>query len=90
MKKDIDYKVENGKLLRIEAEIKEGIINSIKITGDFFIYPETAIIIIEKEIEGKNICETTKILDELIHKEHINIIGFNSSDIEKALKRIEQ
>lgn len=39
MKKAI-YKVPNGKLLKIFLEDSAGKISSIKITGDFFLYPE--------------------------------------------------
>lgn len=39
MKKAI-YKVPNGKLLKIFLAEQEGLIASLKITGDFFLYPE--------------------------------------------------
>jgi len=39
MKKAI-YKVPNGKLLKIFLEDSDGKITSLKITGDFFLYPE--------------------------------------------------
>lgn len=48
----VDYKVRNGKLLRLEFELDKDIIKKIKINGDFFIYPETAITEIENILVG--------------------------------------
>lgn len=39
MKKAI-YKVPNGKLLKISLEEKNGRLDRLRITGDFFLYPE--------------------------------------------------
>lgn len=49
MKKAI-YKVPNGKLLKIFLEENDGAIVSIKITGDFFLYPEENIEKLEKAL----------------------------------------
>lgn len=51
MKKAI-YKVPNGKLLKIFLEEENGIIASIKITGDFFLYPEENIEKLEHAVQG--------------------------------------
>ena len=46
------YKVPNGKLLKIFLEYNEQVntIDKISITGDFFIYPEEAIEMMENEL----------------------------------------
>jgi hypothetical protein len=46
------YKVPGGKLIRIWVDF-DGKINSIRITGDFFVYPETWIEQLEKELVNK-------------------------------------
>ena len=38
-----ELKVKGGKLIKCTLELDEGKIKRIKITGDFFIYPEDAI-----------------------------------------------
>jgi lipoate---protein ligase len=48
----LDYKVPGGKLIRIDAEIIEGRIKDIKISGDFFIHPEESIAEMEKGLLG--------------------------------------
>ena len=49
-----DYKVPGGKLLRVQlsatGEENNQTIQSIKITGDFFMHPENAIEILENEL----------------------------------------
>ena len=81
----IDYKVEGGKLLRIQIDIKDGIIKDIKIRGDFFVYPETAIFKIEEFLKEKKFKSFADSLSSYIKKENIKIIGFSVSDFEKAL-----
>ena len=60
------YKVPNGKLLKINLNYDEKTnnIETIRITGDFFAYPEEAIEIIEVEL--KNIKIDRSILFEKI------------------------
>ncbi len=90
MMQDIDYKVPNGKLLRIQANLDEDIISSIKISGDFFIHPETAIIEIEKLLAGVKIQNIADKLDKFIKEKKITLVGFNSADLADALERIRK
>ena len=86
--KSIDHKVEGGKLLRIDIKVEDNIIQKIKITGDFFMYPEEAITIIEKKLIGVEINQIKNKIQEIITKREIKIIGFQAEDIEKAIKKI--
>lgn len=52
MTKKSIYKVPNGKLLKIFFEEDAGTISVIKITGDFFMYPEENIERLEKTLAG--------------------------------------
>jgi lipoate-protein ligase A len=98
IKKQIDYKVSGGKLIRIDALIDEAnhkIIKDIKITGDFFIIPESAIFEIEKLIEGKKLKEKEfsaliKTLKEFTKKNNIQLIGFCIEDIINALRDLSK
>ncbi len=51
MKRSI-YKIPNGKLLKIFLDDADGKIVSLKITGDFFLYPEENIEALEKALRG--------------------------------------
>ena len=83
--KKIDYKVESGKLLRLDVEFKGELISEIKISGDFFIYPNSAICEIEAFLVNKNINHIEKLLDDFIKENGYRIIGFNSSDLKDAI-----
>ncbi len=48
----------NGKLLKIFLEEKNGKIDDIKITGDFFSHPEEHIELLEKSLKGASIQST--------------------------------
>ncbi len=75
------YKVPNGKLLKVSLEYndKNKQISNLNITGDFFIYPEEAIEIIEKQLINTKL--NKKILKEKINKiikeNKIEFIGLN-------------
>ena len=47
-----ELKVKGGKLIKCTLELDEGKIKRIKITGDFFMYPEDAIEKLEKSLQG--------------------------------------
>ncbi|MGM5482672.1 MAG: lipoate protein ligase C-terminal domain-containing protein [Nanobdellota archaeon] len=84
--KHIDHKAKNGKLLRIDADINKKI-NFIRITGDFFIHPESALEEIEKSLEGVSLENVEKVLQTFIESKNIQIIGFKPSDLAEALRK---
>ncbi len=88
MKRHIDYKAPQGKLLRIDLNVEENIIKDINITGDFFVYPEGAIVVIENSLKGKKINEVNDVFDKIIKQENIQVIGFDGLDLVSALSRI--
>ena len=47
------YKIPEGKLVKIELETTDNKIKKIKITGDFFLYPEEIISKLEKSLEDR-------------------------------------
>lgn len=65
MKKAL-YKVPNGKLLKVFLEDVDGKIDSVKITGDFFLHPEENIEKLEESLRGSEISK--EILTERIEK----------------------
>ena len=83
----MDYKVPGGKLLRIDADVEGKIIKSIKISGDFFLYPEEKIVDVEKALAGEKIEEGNlrRKLGELFRRENIRAVGFGIDDLVKVL-----
>ena len=82
----INHKVENGKFFRIYIEGKE-VVEKIKITGDFFFYPETGILEIEKHLIGKKVSEIGKEFDKFIQEKGYEALGFSGKDIDEAIRK---
>jgi lipoate-protein ligase A len=56
---EVDYKVPNGKLVRVSAKVEDDKIMSVRITGDFFLHPEERIFELEKALAGKRLEKVT-------------------------------
>jgi lipoate-protein ligase A len=89
MKSKSVYKVPNGKLLKIylEYDDEKNIIINIKITGDFFAYPEESIDIIEKELTktplDKEILENK--INQLIIDNNFEFIGLDAQGLSTGI-----
>ncbi len=53
-----EYKVPGGKLIKVSFSLSEGVIESIRFTGDFFLHPETALSELEEHLVGEVVDET--------------------------------
>jgi lipoate---protein ligase len=81
-----------GKLIKIFLEYEEKghqdnirTINSIKITGDFFLYPEDSLHILEMQLKGTKLekAELKKKIDEFLGKSEA--FGFDSESMSQAI-----
>lgn len=73
-----ELKVKGGKLVKCSLSVKDGVIEQIKFTGDFFMYPEEEIEELEKMLEGVRVEEITEIFDEFFPK--VRIFGASKQD----------
>ncbi|MBN2517956.1 MAG: biotin--protein ligase [Candidatus Altiarchaeota archaeon] len=55
--RELDYKVPQGKLIRLRAQMEGNRIKEIEITGDFFLHPEERIFELEKALVGLELDE---------------------------------
>ena len=83
------YKIPNGKMLRVIAELDGEKINKIKITGDFFIHPEESIMVIEKSIincdKHTNENDLMEKIDAAINLTKAKLIGVDARSIAFAV-----
>jgi len=83
------YKVPNGKLLKINLEYDENTnkIETIKITGDFFAYPEEAIEFIEEKLKNLSIEKDILInkIQSIIDKHKLEFIGLNAEGLTEGI-----
>lgn len=83
------YKVPDGKLLKIFLEYDEtsNVIRSIRITGDFFAYPEEAVELLEKKLRNTALDQKSlqKKISIIITENHIQFIGLNAEALTKGI-----
>lgn len=80
-----EYKVPGGKLLACDVEY-ESKITSIKLSGDFFMHPEPAIIDLEKVILGKKREELPTVVTGFFDNPDLTIFGAASMDFVKVIE----
>jgi lipoate-protein ligase A len=89
MRSQSTYKVPLGKLLKISLEFdeKNNVIRNIRITGDFFAYPEEAIELLETKL--RNTVIEKELLQEkissIITQYHIQFIGVNAEGLTQGI-----
>ncbi len=86
MQRKFKYKVKNGKLLEIRIEFDDSI-KSIKILGDFFIYPSDGLEKIEDALIGLTLDKDTieNAVKNIMHKQKIESIGIDPESIAFAI-----
>jgi lipoate-protein ligase A len=85
--KSYQHKIPDGKLIKIEIEIKKGAIHHFQLSGDFFLYPEEKIELLEKAIIGHNYQTASKALSRVIKKEKITLLGFEVKNLLSLVKQ---
>lgn len=82
-------KVAGGKLLRVKCDVEKETLSGISLTGDFFMHPEEGVSELEKALIGMSaraeVREYVSKLNDVIHANHYELIGFSASDIAQTL-----
>jgi len=74
-----------GGLIRATTVVREGIIDSISISGDFFLYPKEELEALEAALEGKPISEAERVIGDFYREKRIESPGVTPSDLAKVL-----
>jgi lipoate---protein ligase len=84
-----EEKISGGKMLAVEAEVSGQAITRVKITGDFFLHPEDALLALEKSLTGINAGTGEDEMESIAAKslEGANLIGASAKDIARILKK---
>ena len=84
------YKVPGGKLIETVVMHNGISIESVRITGDFFLYPEEKLEAIEKSLTGSRIGSTEEelcaVIAGVVSEEGIEMIGISPEAIARAIK----
>jgi len=86
-----DYKAPGGKLVRVRLREEQGVIRSIKITGDFFLIPEDSLGKLEKMLEDVPLreAELRLLIDRFFRGTGAQGLGVSSDDFVKAILAAE-
>ncbi len=88
MQREIIKKIPSGKFIRLKIDADE-VVTDIKITGDFFLYPEESILDIEKNLEGMAAHSLAEDFADRIHgslaTQNAAFVGVTPEDIANAI-----
>lgn len=79
-----EYKGEGGKLIGISFNYSNSIFSEVKIYGDFFIFPEEGIEVLEKAIEGVKYSELLSSIEDFFSS-GIKLYGVTEEDIKELI-----
>jgi lipoate-protein ligase A len=74
-------KFSGGKLLKVTVRSEGGVIQEVRITGDFFVHPEDAVEEMERALRGARVTAVRGILKEGVEGGRIITIGFKLDDL---------
>jgi lipoate-protein ligase A len=80
------FKVPNGKLLRVAVEFEGDTVRELKISGDFFLHPETGIELLELAARGKKLNELENAFENTLKKNKLLPLGFDAASLAQAIK----
>jgi len=82
-----DYKAPGGKMLRVRLTEKNGRIENVKISGDFFLIPEDSLPKLEKMLEDTRLDEKELklLVDRFFHGTNAQGLGISPDDFVKAI-----
>ena len=81
-----EYKIPGGKLLCAETEVSGGKLSRIKVYGDFFMHPETAIEDLEAHLTGIGIGTIEGSVEEFFRGKEITLYGIATEDFTHVIK----
>jgi hypothetical protein len=85
--KSAEYKVPGGKLLAVEVEEKDGVLLHVKISGDFFMHPESTIVELEKMLCNSPVSELEDRVKRFFYINNVSLFGVEPGDFVKVIEQ---
>jgi len=80
--------VAGGKLVRAEVEVEGGLLTDVKLTGDFFLYPEDAIFELESALKGLDVgADFASVVEARLTQAGAQLLGASPRDVAEAVKK---
>ncbi len=78
-------KIEGGKFARVKIVVEKGLVVSVKVTGDFFLYPEDTLEKIECSLRSMNLPfdagEAERRIQKVLVEENAGLVGIAPRDL---------
>ena len=78
------YKVAGGKMIKVRARFAGGLIEDIRLSGDFFLHPEEAIEDVESALRGVDVREVERAIAAAL--QGVECVGVSPSDFCRAIR----
>lgn len=85
-----EYKVPGGKLVVVDFDVESGRIANFRLSGDFFLEPDTALADIDRAVEGAVAQQTIEEFAGAITRalpDEVHMLGFNPEAVGVAIRR---
>lgn len=80
-------KPEGCKLLRLDAELEDGVLRALSLRGDFFAVPEEAFERVEARLPGTPLATLATRFDELLVEEGVEAFGITGEGLAETIRR---
>jgi lipoate-protein ligase A len=85
-----EYKTPGGKLVRVEFDVVDGRLTGVRVSGDFFLYPDDALPLINEALEGASADATAFELSSRVAVAlpfEAEMLGFSPEAVAEAVVR---
>lgn len=94
-----EYKVPGGKLVAAQAEVADGVLTDVHISGDFFLEPDQALEVIDRALMGRaadaRVPELTEAIETALRRaesdgtldQPVDMVGFSAESVAIAVRR---
>ncbi len=81
------YKVPGGKLLKVQFDVAEGRLTSVRFTGDFFLHPEEALEEIESRLVGvePEPDRIRSVVEDVFRERNVTAVGCGPADFAEVI-----
>ncbi len=79
-------KVSGGKLLKVRVSSEGGVLEEVRITGDFFVSPEEAVDAIEGALRGAHVSRIGEVVRREAESREAVFLGFSLRDLVEMIE----
>lgn len=81
------YKTSGGKLVVADFEVRDGRLRNVRVGGDFFLYPDDAIALIDAALNGAPTDADFAALIDAALPPDVEMLGFSPEAVAAAIRR---